>query len=370
MNLNTLLQKIPDPRPYPETAAAKNDLLRYAAQMLQADSGAQKKLAQSQLSAEVRQMLAQRHYLGFSVALSLAPSPTHYRILWEALNAALTAAENETAWIVFPVVAVIGAEKDAEIPLQIPGDALNKLLFQHKIFQENAQVRWLPFLLTADHFARIKPDQWFAAKNDAAFAGSENFRQPETCPVAAGQEVAVFYAAAYGPQPLLHANAAQHFAAAALPLMQVWQESLGGGQLTVFANPLAPAVPSAAHMAGHLMRRRMACDVFTANAVRGIRLNGGRVAVVIAAQEGSLLHFAFQADDDSLNLPVKTYSFALTPDEEIPLVVQQFLDLLAECRVDKVRILCEMLRAGEKIPAYRETAARDSFNPFFAGAED
>lgn len=363
--LNHLLTTLPDTRPYPE-APTKNELLRYAAQIADHTSAAQERLAQEQLAADVTHMLAQNHYLSLSVALSMVQSPAQYRVLWQTLCDALSAHQDtEVQWLAFPLVLVIGADEAGTLNATIPAAALKKVLAQHPTWQAATAATWLPQLLSAETLSQIAAGDWYAAKQnrEAAAAFAETLAKGDV-PYSAGQSVIVAYALCYG-DATLHTAAGKNFSDAALPLMQVWQEHLTTDGLTVFVNPLAGEVPAAAQTTGSAMRQRMACDVFTANAVRSIRLQSPRVAVVAATREGGQWIFSFQSHDEDA-LPPLNFTWQLAPAEEIPLVLQNFFDLLAECRIEHVRVLQEVLAAHETVPSYQQALQRKSFNPFLA----
>ena len=151
---------------------------------------------------------------------------------------------------------------------------------------------------------------------------------------------------------------------AALPLMQVWQALFHQAGTTIFANPMTADLPIAALQQGNAQRRRMALDIFTANAVRSIRLQFPRVGVVIAAEEGGKLLFIFHPIEPNPLQPLVFRHF-LTPEEEIPVLVQDFLDLMTECKVEHIHILSEALPAG-KIPTYAQAIEMAGGNPFFS----
>ncbi|MDO5686728.1 MAG: conjugal transfer protein [Neisseria sp.] len=365
--MNTLtekLQRLPDTRPYPETPT-KNDALRQAADIVANTSAAQVKLAQEQLDTGIHAMLAQNHYLSLSVALSMIESPAQYRVLWQALCKALSPhAAQEVQWLAFPVVVVIGAERSGSLKQDLPQAALNQTLKQYGVIDPDT-LTWLPQLLDAEDISRISAGDWYAAKQDLTaaqnFAGSLS---GAALSYESGQEVRLVYALAYGTNAALREAAGKNLGEAALPLMQVWQEHLTADGLTVFANPLNADLPAAAQMHADTMRRRMACDVFTANAIRSLRLQHPRVGVIIAARDGGELLFSFQTTEPC-NVPPLNFHWHLAPSEEIPLVLQNFIDLLAECRMEQVRIVQDILFAQEPIPLYQEAVAMRGFNPFF-----
>ena len=111
---------LPDTRPYP-TDPVKNELLLYAGQIAQSSSIAQRKLAQESLAAGIYTMLQQNHYLGLSVAMSMAPDTAAYQALFNSLDSALQAkTDEEVQWFALPVVLVAGCKQAQSRPADTP----------------------------------------------------------------------------------------------------------------------------------------------------------------------------------------------------------------------------------------------------------
>lgn len=361
---NDLILSIPDTRPYPETAN-KNELLRYVADILSPKNQAQSKLAQGQLLADIVLQLQQQHTLSLSVALAMVANPAQYRLLWQYLCQALSPQNNdEIQWLAFPVVTVIGAEHSGSLNNTVPVAEIKSLLKQHNNWQVIDNAHFLPNLIGSAQLAEITAEEWFFAKqsmkNATEFANQIN---AQAVSYNQGQQVLVQYAVCYGGAELAEI-VGKPLGKAALPLMQVWQALFHQAGTTVFANPMTADLPIAALQHGNAHRRRMALDIFTANAVRSIRLQFPRVGVVIAAEEGGKLLFIFHPIEPNPLQPLVFRHF-LTPEEEIPVLVQDFLDLMTECKVEHIHILSEALPAG-KIPTYAQAIEMAGGNPFFS----
>lgn len=360
------MQILPDTRPYP-TDPVKNDLLLYASQIAHATSQAQRTLAKEQLHSKINEMLTQNFYLGLSVALSMAADEQVYAILMDELDKVLQAkTDTEIQWFALPVVVVAGAKQTQNLPLAAPSMELAACLANYPTLRPLSHATWLPHLLRADDFAAIKADAWFAAKQNIQAA--ETFAQtlPESpLTIPADQSVHAFYALGYGNADLLPVLG-QNLREAALPLMQVWQQSLATQGLTLFTNPLSPNTPLAALTDASHMRLRMALDVFAANAIRAIRLQSPRVGVVMAAQEGGKLLFGFNTTDQAFELPPLTFTWALSPRESIGVVQQNFLNLMADCQVEHIHQLDKPLLENETLPTYSRALQYAGHNPFLA----
>lgn len=359
---------LPDTRPFP-TDPVKNDLLLYATQIAHATSNAQRTLATEQLRAKLHEMLAQNFYLGLSVAMSMAADETIYTALMNALTDVLNAKNNdEVQWFAMPVVVVVGAKQAAQIHTKIDTQQLANGLANNAEFADLAQATWLPHLIRADEFAQIKADKWFNAKQNiqAAQQFAESLPAHELS-VAADQSVHVLYALGYG-EAKLAACLGRHLRETALPLMQVWQQLLATQGLTLFTNPLSPNAPLAALADASHMRLRMALDVFAGNAIRAVRLQSPRVGVVMAAQEGGNLLFGFNTTDQAFELPKLTFTWHLSPRENIGVVQQNFLDLMADCQVEHVYQLHDVLPENAELPTFAAAQKLAGHNPFFAQA--
>ncbi|MBF0804175.1 MULTISPECIES: conjugal transfer protein [unclassified Neisseria] len=357
---------LPDPRPYP-AEPVKNSLLTYASQIAHGTSTAQRTLCAESLQAEIYTMLQQNHYLGLSVAMSMAPDAGSYRALFDSLNDTLLAkTDSEIQWFALPVVLVAGCNQPHTLPLNAPTIELCACLADYPHLRELVQAAWLPKLMRSADLAAIDAGLWFAAKQNEAAAQAFAAKLPQAdLAVPQGQSVHVVFALGYGKksiQTALNPNLRE----AALPLMQVWQTAFTQPGLTLFANPLAPAAPPAALAEGSRMRLRMALDVFAANAIRAVRLQSPRAGVVVAAQQGGRILFGFNATDSAFELADQVFAWPLSPAESIAALQQDFLDLMAECRVENIRLLHDVLPEEAELPTYARALKLPGHNPLFA----
>lgn len=362
---------LPDTRPYP-TDPVKNDLLLYAAQLAGASGSAQRTLASESLRAQIHTMLSQNHYLGLSVAMSMAPSAPVYQTLLDTLDDVLRAkSDTEIQWVALPVIVVAGTNRDAELTTQTPVAAINGCLKNYPHTRAIAEnVTWLPKLITAEQLSNINAGAWFMVKKDlaAAAAQAQQFtNKARATALPSGSSVHAVFALGYTDadiQAALNVNLQQ----AALPLMQAWQEGLAQNGVTLFANPLSAATPLQALTQAAHTRLRMALDIFSANAIRAVRLQSPRVGVVMAAQRGGTLLFGFNATDSQFELQQQVFRWPLAPNDSIELIQQNFLDLMQECRVENIRLLHQPIAESAELPNYAQSLKLDGHNPLFAEA--
>lgn len=355
-----------DTRPFPADPV-KNDLLLHATQIATGTSGAQKTLASESLQASIYQMLQQNHYLGLSVAMSMAPNPAVYKALFSSLDETLMAkTDAEIQWFTMPVVLVVGSKVEATLNNSVPSQAILDVAkkFPHLKAWENLTI--LPHFVDADAFTKIKSDTWFAAKQNLQAAQDFANSLPDSpLNIEAGQEVKVIYALAYGNKNDA-SLANQPLQDAALHLMQVWQEHFNTGSQTIFTNPLPLATPLAGLLDGSHTRMRMAADVFATNAIRAIRLQNPRVGVVIASQEGGRLLFGFNATETAFQVQPQVFVWQMDFSENIEAILQNFIELLIECQVENIRILHDPLSESDVLPTYAQARNLPSINPLFA----
>lgn len=363
--MNTFI--LPDTRPYPQTPV-KNHLLINASLLAHGTTAATRKIAVGQLQAEIRSQLQQNYYVNLSVAMTMAPDAETYNALMQSINQVLSAEnDDETQWFALPVVIVAGCKQERTLSLALPTEALTACLSNYPHLRALTQnTQWLPFLTHSDDLSGITPEQWWNAKqnSESAAAFLQTFEdKPLICPE--GQSVHVVYALGYGDKNLqtaLGVNLQQ----AGLPLMQVWQESLAADGVTLFTNPLSPNTPLQALTDGSHTRQRMAMDVFATNAIRAIRMQSPRVGVVIAARAGGQILFGFNATDSAFEVVPQVFVWNLSSSDNIAVIQHNFLDLMAECRVEHIRVLHDVLPENVDLPTYAQSLSLDGHNPFFS----
>lgn len=359
----SLTQHIQDPRQYPATPPG-NELLRHASMMLHASNAADKSLSASELQAAINRMLAEDHFLGLSVALSMVPNQATYQTIWQALNKSLVPQnEQQVQWFALPIIVVVGTQQEANLNPQTPVAAINECFKTHDVTAHADAIHWHPELLSATSLSAIKASQWYQAKEDTTAAQALLDALPASVLYAPqGQSVEVVYALGY-TQAATTLPLGSALRQAALPLMQVFNEHFKQAGCTIFANPLPPYPVFNAMVEGGKMRLQMALDVFAGNAIRAVRLQSGRVGVVIAPQEGGNLMFTFNATESNYGLPEQVFAWPLSPLDNMELILQNFLELLVECQVEHVRLCQDIVPLDAALPSYEEALKGQSVNP-------
>ena len=78
--------------------------------------------------------------------------------------------------------------------------------------------------------------------------------------------------------------------------------------------------------------------------------------------------FSFSATDNSYGLVPQTFRWQLAPTDSVDTVVQNFLDLMAECRVEHIRLLRDILPENAAMPDYPQALELNGFNPLLSEA--
>ena len=91
-----------------------------------------------------------------------------------------------------------------------------------------------------------------------------------------------------------------------------------------------------------------------------------RVGVVIAARAGGQILFGFNATDSAFEVVPQVFVWNLSSSDNIADIQHNFLDLMAECRVEHIRILHDVLPENADLPTYAQSLSLDGHNPFFS----
>lgn len=356
---------LPDTRPYPDTPV-KNDLLLYAHQIV-ANTGATQKLARENLHSQIANMFQLNHTLSLSVALNMVSSSEEYAAIMDEMAKVIDAKnDEEQQWLALPVVVVVGSNQPCQLNNETPIAALNKVFAQYEHLNVLSSTTWAKHLLTSEDFTHIKAEQWFNAKKDIATATQflENLPN-QVLQLTKTQSVNILYAIGFAPKNV-QAALAQNLRQAAMSLMKVWQDALNQDGVTLFANPLAPNNPILALTQADTIRTQMALDVFSANAIRNIRLQSPRVGVIIAAQEGGNLLFGFDNAEPTYDLPTQVFTWHLSPRDNIASIQQNFIDLMSDCQVENIYVLHNALPENTSLPSYHKAHEQAGHNPLFS----
>jgi len=100
--------------------------------------------------------------------------------------------------------------------------------------------------------------------------------------------------------------------------------------------------------------------------LQGAADEGVGVGVVIAARAGGQILFGFNATDSAFEVVPQVFVWNLSSSDNIAVIQHNFLDLMAECRVEHIRILHDVLPENADLPTYAQSLSLDGHNPFFS----
>ncbi|MCV2503299.1 MAG: hypothetical protein N4Q30_04340 [Neisseriaceae bacterium] len=347
---------IVDTRPYSETKN-KNELLFYVEQIVHSESNINKKMAQQSLQSTIVQMLKNNHYLSLSVALSLAPSREYYQIIFNQLNNILMAQENETQFIVMPLVMVLGNKSEKDISLKFSLPDFQKIL-QDIYGDVTKDIQWLDSIIPVADISQIKVNEWYEAKKNPDNLLTSLQNEIHEMKVVSGYEVNLGFVLGYGSEEM---KQLMNLRKDIMPMMQFWNEYFIEKEITPFVNPLPLNSPLQGLTEGSHMQKKMDLDIFVTNTIRNIKLAGYRIAVVIATKEGGTLEIRVQALEESTKFA--NYQWQLTSFDQIEEILDDLVGLLKDCLVDNVRILEKPLELDDTLPDYHLSLEQEGTNP-------
>jgi hypothetical protein len=337
------MKTLPDPRAY--APFSSNPLVVAAEIAAKADSALQQEDAGGMLSSGLREALAAGDDARIEQALAqAAPGPVR-DALARALEAALeTRDEAELAMRVFaiPLLIVTGGRGLAIVPGVVPDvGALQKLFEKHGALGDSKNFGLGNALTTAERLAAVTPGTLFRLGRGL---GQEAFRLPDLAPqdieVDSGEErvhLRFLVGAAVTP-----ANApgftetAGNIGAWGLALTQTLAAQLGQEGLSLLPIPRPPMSLQRALETGRFALREMEFQLFLSNALRRFRARvGDPDATVASYSDGSVRITLGSPFDASLACE---YRWPLYPEDDLAAVSNSIFGLLADCRLESVRV--------------------------------
>lgn len=330
---------LPDPRQYSATPPANNDFLRQAGATLAATTADEKEMWLSSLKSSLAEHLEREEMLPISVALAMADSQAAYRALWQALGDAL---DGDTVVFALPLVLVAGSKGAARLPGELADlDGFASLLAKVGLVSDPARVFWLPQLLHPDTLAGVTSARLYRLAQGSADAARDALAALPAAPLQlSGEGVFLRYVVGVarrdeaGELPIALSGAV---GAWGMPLMQSLNAMLKTDGVTLFTIPRAPQALTAALVAGGQARHEVAMQVFASNRIRRLRELSLEPVAIASAHEGGELRFTLSARGDVKNW--EGFVWPLSPLDSVPLIVRQFAELMADCRVDDVRFV-------------------------------
>ncbi|TCW33769.1 hypothetical protein [Gulbenkiania mobilis] len=334
---------LPDPRQYHPARMESNRLLHYTTSVLSAASDAAARQAREDLVAVLGEMLERDEMLAISVALAMAPSQEGYKILWQALRQAVeTPAGRHAVVFAVPLVLVVGTKNKATLPDRIADvDGLNALLREHGVFRQGAEVFLSGKLLHPDALVGISAGQLYRYTRQLVDAARGLPLDLQAAPIVAKEE-GVFLRYLVGvaiqeedDEPAVSLGGG--VGSWGMPLMKFLAEALKTEGVTLFPIARPPLPVMQAIVAGNTARLEVALQVFASTQIRKLRETGQQPVAIASAHESGELHFTLSSSGDERNW--EGFVWPLSALDSVPLIESNFRQLMAECRVEDVRVL-------------------------------
>ncbi|HEV8262727.1 MAG TPA: hypothetical protein VGQ19_18480 [Burkholderiales bacterium] len=337
------MKTLPDPRAY--TPFSSNPLVVAAERAAKAGSALQQQDAGGLLLSRLREALDAGNDARIEEALAEATSRSVRETITCALEAVLEA-RDEAGLVMrvfaIPLLIVTGGRGLAVVPGVVPDvGELQNLFEKHGALGQSKNFGLGNALTTAERLASVKPGMLYRLTRGLGQAG---FRAPDLAPqdieLDSGEErVHLRFLAGAAVTP---ANApgftetAGNIGAWGLPFTLVLAEQLGQEGLSLLPIPRPPMNPQRALETGRFALREMEFQLFLSNALRRFRARvGDPDATVASYSDGSVRINLGSPFDASLACE---YRWPLYPEDNLGAVGNSIFGLLAECRLETVRV--------------------------------
>lgn len=403
MNIRKIIGALKDTRVYPGKNAT-NEYLTWLENVKESPSPARTKLLDEQVASSLRRSLDERNPLAFAVALSMAQSPMDFSKLWSLLDVAYGPdKDGDNQILVWPVCVTLGAESKVVLERDVPTDELDFLMVSeimgervagsskkdeepsmrpiaggqgreivdgeairvpdaNELAELEGRIEWAPRLIGIHEFDKLAPDLWYHLKKggpDALANFCANIPEGDF-EIGQGASCQLYFLVSVRKWAEVKDNPSIPFEKISMRLMDLWLKRWEKKDLVVFPIPLAPELPARAFDSGVRCLKEVSMQIATSNAVRTIRLKNSQVGVSIAAKEGGKLNFTYYEMDANGSFPV-TYDVELGPSDHLGSVVQNFIDLCVDCKINDIYIVGEVLKEREFIKSWEAATKREGF---------
>jgi hypothetical protein len=334
---------LPDPRVYAPFSA--NSLVRLARQGALAGSATQHRNSAEQLVAAIEQSLRAGDDALIEEALAESGSPEEFRILGEALEAALIASRDDAAvhlrLFALPIVIVTGGLAPSSVAGVLTDGAQIKSLFEaHGTLGQLNNFGLSSALSSAAGLEMLKPAAIYRLARQAE-TGLVPWLDipPEPIRVTSVAEVAhlrfltgVSVAPAGAPG---FAESAGNIGGWGMPLTRLLAAQLGQPGLSLLPIPRPPMSPRRALEAGLFAQREIGLQLFLSTALRGFRAQVGEAQAFVCACADASVHIRLRSPFDTA--PAREYVWKLQPGDDLAAIGSSIYSLLDECRVAHVQ---------------------------------
>lgn len=336
-------QTLPDPRQYHPQVALTNMLIHNAQSVLQAKNDSDREMWFSAMKDSMAEMLQRNELLSISVALAMVPSQDTYKIVWDALRAAVEQAEGPHA-VVFavPLILVAGSKNTATLSAAIDDvQGLNALFTQHGVFSAEGQVALAGQLVHPDVVVGLDSGKLYQLTRGLQSVSEADLLNTAGAAVTVKEE-GVFLRYLLGvaikepgkPDPVKLGGAV---GAWGMPLMKFLGEQLKQDGVTLFPIARPPMPVMQAMVAGNFARFEVALQVFASTQIRRLRELDKEPVAVLSAHANGELHITVSAEADERNW--EAFVWPLAGLDSVELIESNFRQLMSECHVREVHVL-------------------------------
>ncbi len=282
-------------------------------------------------------------------AMSLAPTPEAYKVLWQTLGGILAGPiegqANSAIVFAIPLIIVAGVKGKLTLPSRLKDtDAIKAVLAQHGVIQANADVFLSSRLVNADGLSVLRPSQLYRWKQNLQYASGGLPIELEESPMELdGEAVFLRFIVGVAMQPASGEPAIRlggSVGAWGMPLTHLLGEQLGHEAVTMFVIPRTPNLVTESLQQGRFGRQEIQMQVVISNTLRKIRTAGETPVAIIAAHQGGELRLTLSAKENPANWA--GFVWPLTPLDNIDLIEHNFCQLMNECHVDDVRVIDQL----------------------------
>ncbi|MBS0321560.1 MAG: hypothetical protein JSR18_13530 [Proteobacteria bacterium] len=351
-----MLLELPDPRPPVAPTVAASPLVAAVASALGQASVEAAAAVDAGIDHAFAAALAAGDGAGLAAIFAGAPRGSTYRHLWRRLAAVIRhgVARPGDALAVrlfaLPLVIVAARSDGAADALDLPATladpaAVAALLREHRVLGAHAAFSLADALVPASALALAALPGLVAAADAAVAAPGTPFALPPRALRVDGQQAAHlrFLVGAALASPAAPPLVATEDVGFAMPLADLLSRALASPQASVLVLPRAARDVVDAVADGRRAQREIAAQLFVGSALRTLRSAWGEPVAMLSA------HRAPDAEDGGelrlgLSSPfsprdAEGYRCPLLPMERVDDAVAMLVDLLADCRVQDVRVV-------------------------------
>jgi hypothetical protein len=348
-----VLRKLPDPRVYPRAADAT--LVSEAAAIAAMPAALQQEKLPD-LAGPIAALLSRDEESAVRSALAMPGSAAAARLLHDAIERALSPppadAGVQTRLFAIPLLMVSGGDRGAKIPGVVPDIAEVSALFEKAGALGHARNFGFSNALTSlDALEAVSWSRLYAIAHGAPGAGVGEFDLPPADIVRESRDETVDLRFLAGAM-VIPADAPGFVETGAdigrwgMGLTRALASQLGADGVSLLPIPRPPQTFLRAARAGRFAAGELGLQLFLSNALRQARTRTGDPDVTVAAFSDSTVrvHLTSVFDD----LFDRTYAWPLSPLDDLDAVTASILDLLAECRLDRIETLETVQHAGPR----------------------